>query len=111
VKQFREELIEWVRIKEAMCGEGAAAVEYPLVREHQKPGPEVSLIRIELLDGPKDIEEDLLDRIFGFGITAQDASCNSEQARAMPSEQDCQSIRVSVLQMLDQCFIGQKTMS
>jgi hypothetical protein len=58
-----------------------------------------------LLDGPKDIKKDLLDGIFGFRVIAQDASCYSEKAWAVPFEQYCQSIRVSALQMLDQCFV------
>jgi hypothetical protein len=35
-----------------------------VVGEQQKPRFEAAFVRIELLDGSKDIQEDLLDRIF-----------------------------------------------
>jgi hypothetical protein len=105
VKWLRQKLIERFCVKKSLRDESPAAIEDPLVGEHEKPGLELSFLRIELLDGPKDIKKDLLDGIFGFRVIAQGASCYPEKAWAVPLEQYCQSICVSALQMLDQCFV------
>jgi hypothetical protein len=105
MKRFRQKLIERFGVKKSLRDESPATIENPLVREHEKPRLELSFFRIELLDRPKDIKKDLLDRIFGFRAIAQDASRYSEKAWAVPFEQHRQSIRVPTLQLLDQCFV------
>jgi hypothetical protein len=105
VKWFRQELIERFGVKKSLRDQSTTAIENPLVREHEKPRLELSFFRIELLDRPKDIKKDLLDCIFGVRAIAQDASCYSEQAWAVPFEQHRQSVRVPALQLLDQCFV------
>jgi hypothetical protein len=51
-----------------------------VVGEQQKPRFEAALFRIELLDGSKDIKEDLLHRIFCLRFIAKDTSRDSEKA-------------------------------
>ena len=41
-----------------------------MVCEQQKPGLEAAFFRIELLNGSKDIQENMLDRIFCFRFIA-----------------------------------------
>jgi hypothetical protein len=101
MKWLRQKLIERFCVKKSLRDESPAAIENPLVGEHEKPCLELSFLWIELLDGSKDIKKDLLDGIFGFRVIAQDASCYPEKAWAVPFEQYCQSIRVSTLQILD----------
>jgi hypothetical protein len=42
--------------------------------------------RVELVDGAEDIEEDLLYRILGFGVVAQNAPGDREEKRAVALE-------------------------
>ena len=70
-----------------------------MVGEQQKPRLEAAFFRIELLNGSKDIQEDLLDRILCFRFIAQDASRDSENTGGVSFKQDCQSVSISALQV------------
>jgi hypothetical protein len=102
----RQEFVEWFSVKESTGDETSTTVQDPLISEHQEPGFEFSLFRIKLVDRSKDIEEYLLDCIFGFCSIAQDAPCNGEEQRAMPFEEHGQSIGSATLQILYKRFIG-----
>lgn len=92
-------------IKKAFCGKRPAAVRNPLVCEQQKPGPKAAFIGIELLDRSKDIQESLLDSILRFGIIAQNAPGDAEEASGVPLKQYGQSISIPTLQVPRQRFI------
>jgi hypothetical protein len=102
----RQKFVEWSSVKESARDETSTTVQNPLITEHQEPGLEFSLVRIKLVDRPKDIEEYLLDCIFGFCSIAQDAPCDGEKQRTMPLKEHGQSIGSAILQMLYQRFVG-----
>ena len=46
---------------------------------------------------PKDVEEDLLDHVFGFGLIAQNPARDSKEKGAMTFEEDGQRVSIAVL--------------
>jgi hypothetical protein len=82
-----------------------------MVCEQQQPRLEAAFFRIELLNGSKDIQEDLLDRILCLRLIAQDTSRDCEKAGGVPFKQDCQRISISALQVPCQGLIRKKPMS
>lgn len=58
--QPEDVVFEGIRIEEAACNLRTTTVEGAMVREHQEPRFECSLLGVELMDGAEHIEKDLL---------------------------------------------------
>ncbi len=103
---FHQRVVKRVRHKELIRYLGASTVERPLISKHQEPALESAFFRIELTNGAKDIQEDLLDHVFGFRVVPQYPSGNPEQQRGMSLEENCECVGVPTLKLLCEFLIG-----
>lgn len=62
--QFLRQILYNVRLVETMRTQLPAAIERPVIDEHQEPALKRSFVGIELPGCAEQVEEDLLDRIF-----------------------------------------------
>jgi hypothetical protein len=93
IEEFgRRQLIEFFAIVEVVRLEMLPAVNGPMVRVLKQPGLEASASGIELIYCSKHIQEDALNRFFGFAIIAQDSTCYAEDQGTVPFKQNGQGI-------------------
>ena len=75
-----------------MRPELSAAVERPVIGEHQEPRLKRSFVGIELPGCAEQVQEHLLDRIFSIRVVAKDSACDLKYDRAVTLEEYRQGV-------------------
>jgi hypothetical protein len=73
-------------------------IDAAVVRKLKHPGLEAAALGIELPYGPKQIEEDLLNRFFRFPIVPDNHSSNVENQGTVAFEQNGESVVATIAQ-------------
>jgi hypothetical protein len=93
IEQFsRSQFVEFLSIVKAVRLKMLPAVDGPMIRILEQPGFEASAGGIELIYSSKYIQEDPLDRLFGFAVIAQNSTRYAEDQSTVPFKQNSQSV-------------------
>jgi hypothetical protein len=86
------QLIEFLSIVKVVRLKMLPAVNGPMIGVLKQPGLKASASRIELVHCSKDIQENSLDRLFGFSIISQNSTRYAEDESTVSFKQNGQCI-------------------
>src|SRR5580692_11606425 len=93
IKQLsRHHLIQFIPAIKPVGLEMLSAIDAAVVGVLKEPGFECSPVGIELVDGPKDIQEDFLDRLLCFPVIVEDCPGDAEDQLTMSFKENGEGI-------------------